>query len=296
MMITGACRGAGWAPVPDPRSLVPRPVGVATAAAVVLVGGRSSRMGVPKAALEWHGSTLVQRTVAMLARTLSGPIVVVRAPGQPLPAMSREVEVVDDAVGGQGPMQGIADGLGAVGARSAVAFVCSTDLPFLHPAFVRRVLAGLRPDLDVVIPVARGYSQPLAAAYRTAVLPRIRELIKADRLRPVMISDAVRALRMDDAALLQDPQLRRVDPELDSLLNVNRPEEYAAARTRSEPSVLVWWRGMAASVDAGTLGRAASNLGLRPDLPGIIGLNGVPVAGDADLPLVSGDVVVFWAD
>ncbi|MGH3167275.1 MAG: molybdenum cofactor guanylyltransferase, partial [Trebonia sp.] len=35
---------------------------MATSAGVVLAGGRSSRMGTPKAALEWHGSTLLYRT------------------------------------------------------------------------------------------------------------------------------------------------------------------------------------------------------------------------------------------
>ena len=34
---------------------------------MVLAGGRSSRMGTPKAALEWHGSTLLRRTVGILA-------------------------------------------------------------------------------------------------------------------------------------------------------------------------------------------------------------------------------------
>ena len=54
-------------------------------AGVVLAGGRSSRMGTPKAALEWHGSTLLYRTTALLARTVTGPVVVVAAPGQELP-------------------------------------------------------------------------------------------------------------------------------------------------------------------------------------------------------------------
>lgn len=54
--------------------------------------------------------------------------------------------------------------LAAVGERAEVAFVCSTDLPFLHPAFAGRVL--LREltdgpdDVDVVLPVAHGFRQP----------------------------------------------------------------------------------------------------------------------------------------
>ena len=39
-----------------------------------------------------------------------------------------------------GPIQGLAAGLAAIAGRAEIAFVCSTDMPFLHPAFVRRVL------------------------------------------------------------------------------------------------------------------------------------------------------------
>ncbi len=58
-----------------------------TSGGVVLAGGRSSRMGAPKAALEWHGSTLLRRTVAIVARATGGPVVVVRANGQDLPGL-----------------------------------------------------------------------------------------------------------------------------------------------------------------------------------------------------------------
>ena len=64
-------------------------------------------------------------------------------------------------------MQGLAAGLAAIADRAGAAFVSSTDMPFLHPAFVRRVLRAVAEGADVGLPVARGYPQPLAAAYRT---------------------------------------------------------------------------------------------------------------------------------
>ena len=39
-------------------------------------------MGRSKSGLEWHGATLLFRTAAVLARAVTGPVVVVRAPGQ----------------------------------------------------------------------------------------------------------------------------------------------------------------------------------------------------------------------
>ena len=75
-----------------------------------------------------------------------------------------------DARPGLGPVQGIASGLAALAGRADAAYVSSTDAALLHPAFVRRVLAGIADDVDALVPEARGYRQPLAAAYRTSIV------------------------------------------------------------------------------------------------------------------------------
>src|SRR5687767_2835855 len=130
-------------------------------------------MGEPKAGVEWHGSTLLRRVVGLVARGVDGPVVVVRALGQELPPLPASVELVDDSALARGPLEGIATGLSAVQDRAAHAFVCSTDLPLLHPAFVCAVTrAGA--DVDVALPVVDGHRQPLAACYRTSLAGRAR--------------------------------------------------------------------------------------------------------------------------
>ncbi|MBA2530034.1 MAG: NTP transferase domain-containing protein, partial [Euzebyales bacterium] len=137
------------------------------AAAIVLAGGRSLRMGTSKAALEWHGSTLLRRVVGIVSRAVDGPVLVVSAAGQPLPELGPDVRVLEDPRQGLGPLQGLAVGLAAAADIAPVAFVCSTDLPFLHVAFVRHVLRAFDDGVDVVLPHVRGFRQPLAAGYRT---------------------------------------------------------------------------------------------------------------------------------
>jgi molybdenum cofactor guanylyltransferase len=203
-------------------------------AGVVLAGGRSSRMGSAKSALEWYGSTLLRRTVSVVGRAVAGPVLVVGAPGQELPELPPSVEVLRDPQEGRGPLQGIAVGLAALAQRADVAFVCSTDLPFLHPAFVRAVVTAVGPDVDVALPVARGYPQPLAAAYRTDLAPLVAKLVAADRLRPAFLFEECRTVRLDDAALRADPVVAALDPDLDSVVNVNEPGEYDLARARPE--------------------------------------------------------------
>ena len=227
------------------------------AAGVVLAGGRSSRMGRPKSALEWHGATLLHRTAAVVGRVVTGPVVVVRAPGQPLPELPPGVETVADPVEGLGPLQGVAAGLAAVRDRAGIAFVCSTDLPFLHPAYVRRVLAGLDdPAVDLVLPLVRGFRQPLAAGYRTALAGLIEQRLAAGDRSPSRLPEHCRAVLPDEPALLADPALARADPDLDSVRNVNDAAGYEQARARPAPAVLVNGRPAIAA----TLGEAGLSL------------------------------------
>jgi molybdopterin-guanine dinucleotide biosynthesis protein A len=259
-------------------------------------------MGVPKSGLEWHGSTLLYRTTALIARTVDGPVVVVGAPGQVLPVLPSGVEVVTDPVEGLGPMQGIAAGLAAVADRAASAFVCSTDMPFLHIAFVRRVLRDLAaPGVDMVLPVARGFRQPLAAGYRTALAGLITDLVAEGDLRPGMLSKHCRVVQLDNAALLADSTLARYDPELESVVNINTPEDYAQANERPPAEITVQCFGALAgsgrrgarSIRAATLGEAASGVGLALDRHVVAALNGDQITRDGQLPLVAGDSVAF---
>jgi molybdenum cofactor guanylyltransferase len=259
-----------------------------TAAGIVLAGGRSSRMGTPKAALEWHGSTLLRHVVGLVARGVGGPVVVVRAPRQALPALPADVAVVEDAREGRGPLQGLAAGLAAIDAEAA--YVSSTDAPLLHPAFVRCVLRALDDDVDVVLPRAHGYPQPLAAVYRTALLERIEDRLAAGRVRLGELFDDCRVRRLDEAGLLADRELAAADPALDSLLNLNEPGDYEAARARPAPEVTVVGVG---SVRAATLGAAAAAAGVAVD--DVATLNGDQVDRDPGLPLVAGDEIAFAA-
>jgi molybdopterin-guanine dinucleotide biosynthesis protein A len=284
------------------------------AAGVVLAGGRSSRMGTPKACLAWHGSTLLYRTAALMGRTVTGPVVVVVGADDgdawELPDLPPGVVVARDPAPGLGPLQGIAAGLAAVrtggaagvGAGTAgragaagpagafaAAFVCATDMPFLHPAFVRAVLAALSDD--VALPVARGHRQPLAAAYRVGLEASVVALLAEGGRTPGELFARSRVTVLDDAALRADPAVARLDPELESLTNVNTPAEYAAARARPPAPVVVEHAGARHTVRAATLAEALAGVGGRRCSSVL--LNGVPVAPDPGLPLVTGDALVL---
>jgi molybdenum cofactor guanylyltransferase len=270
----------------------------------VLAGGRSTRMGRPKANLEWHGSTLLHRVTGIVGRAVAGPMVVVRAAGQELPELPPGVRVVEDAAEGRGPVQGLAAGLAAVAGEAELAYVSSTDVPLLHPAFVRAVVrAASEDDVDVALPVVHGFRHPLAAAYRTTIVGVVEELIAEDQMRAGNLFERSRVRELSEEDLLRDRELAAADPELLSVLNVNEPDEYERARARAAPSVTVRRFGTLATslgrepieIRAATLEAAARAAGVPLDRNVVAALNGDQITRHPELPLAGGDEVAFLA-
>ncbi|HMF61437.1 MAG TPA: NTP transferase domain-containing protein [Vicinamibacterales bacterium] len=190
------------------------------ATAIVLAGGKSSRMGTPKALLPFDNEPMIVHIVATLQR-LFAEVVVVAAPGQELPAM--RVTLVRDDVPHQGPVGGIYYGLTA--AAGDIGFVTSCDSAFLNPRLIERLVAQI-PQHDVVVPHWQGRFQPLHAVYRRSVLPLLEAQLARGELRPVYLFEKVRTLRMDE------DEIRRFDPDGSSFFNMNSPEDYAEALKR----------------------------------------------------------------
>ena len=206
--------------------------------------------------------------MGVVGRAVDGPVVVVRAPGQALPQLPEGVEVVEDAREGAGPLQGLAAGLAAVRDHAPVAYASATDVPLLHPRFIHRLLAALDDDVDVVLPDVGGFRHPLAALYRTELADVVERLIADDRMRLAFLFEACRVRRLDADALLADPALAALDPDLDSLLNLNEPSDYEAARARPGPEVTVRISGAVRRVNAATIARGCRRRRAEPRRPG----------------------------
>jgi molybdopterin-guanine dinucleotide biosynthesis protein A len=192
--------------------------------AVILAGGRSSRMGTPKAALRFEGVPLLTHLCERLAPFFP-EIVVVRAPGQELPWGAAGppppgVSVAEDAVTDQGPVAGICAGLAAT--RAELAFVVSCDVPFLNPRLGARMVE-LTEGYDVVVPQWEGRLHPLQAVYRGRVLPLLEEQLASGRRRAVDLYERVPVRK------LSEEEIRAVDPLGRTFLNMNTPKEYQEA-------------------------------------------------------------------
>ena len=178
-------------------------------------------MGRPKAWLPF-GSELLLPRVVRLASEVVAPLVVVAAPGQEVPPLPPTVTVVCDDQPERGPLQGLCAGLEALRGRCDAAFLSSCDVPFLKPAFIRRLIELLG-EYPIAVPHVEGRHHPLAAVYRLDVLAEVRRLLAEDRLRPVFLFDAV------PTRVVEAPELAEADADLRTLWNLNTPADYETA-------------------------------------------------------------------
>ncbi|MGH9387452.1 MAG: molybdenum cofactor guanylyltransferase [Vicinamibacterales bacterium] len=192
-----------------------------TTGAIVLAGGRSTRMGTPKATLPFGPETMLQRVVRLLSFVVS-PIVVVAAREQQLPELPDDVLIARDEREARGPLEGLRAGLKALPDSVDNAYVTSCDVPLLVPGFVGRMIELLG-DHDIAVMEIDGFAHPLSAIYRRATLSHVESLLAQDRLRPAFLFDAVRTRRVQPA------EMTSVDPELRTLRNLNTREDYVKA-------------------------------------------------------------------
>jgi molybdenum cofactor guanylyltransferase len=198
---------AGAQPIPD-------------ATAIVLAGGKSSRMGRPKALLPFDNEPLIVHIVRALNRIFA-ETVVVAASGQEMPSLP--ATLVRDEMAYQGPVGGITYGLKAAGKK--LCFVTSCDVAFLNAPLISHLMSRI-PNYHVVVPYWQERLQPLHAAYRRSVLPLFEDQLERGELRPIYLFDRVPTCKIGE------DEIRRFDPEGLSFFNMNTPDDYEHALQR----------------------------------------------------------------
>jgi len=201
---------------------------IVAASAIVVAGGRSSRMGRPKASLDFAGVPLLARIISELKRRFA-EIVVVAAPESEdsLQIDVPAIKTIRDEIAFQGPSDALRRGLDAV--TNEIAFACSCDLPLLDSDVAAAIVAMLG-DFDAAIPIVGAKLQPLHAAYRKRCAGALAALATRGESRLVAIADAVNTRRISENDLLV------LDPHLLSFFNVNTPDDCAEALSLLGPS------------------------------------------------------------
>jgi molybdopterin-guanine dinucleotide biosynthesis protein A len=189
---------------------------------IILCGGHSTRMGLPKATLPFGPEPMVARVARLLGQAVPR-LVVVAAPGQELPPLQAGIVVTRDRREGRGPLEALAAGLAAAqDAGIDAAYVTSCDVPLLVPGFVTRVF-DLLGQHEIAVPREGEFHHPLAAVYCVSVLGVVERLLAEDRMRPFFLFQECNTREVAPA------EWHDVDPSSATLKNLNRPEDYLSA-------------------------------------------------------------------
>ena len=189
-----------------------------TLGAVVLCGGQSTRLGVDKQELIFDGQTFLERIVSALT-PVTRRILLVGNVNRDRHQLPDSVSIAQDQRPDKGPLEGIRVGLEALANDCEYAFVSSCDVPLLTGALVQFLVKRLS-DRDAIVPTKGPRRYGMTAIYRTKLHTAIGKRIDQDKLRVCDLTEGFDVTDIDAEAL------RVVDPELDTLTNINSAADY----------------------------------------------------------------------
>jgi len=162
------------------------------AAAVLLAGGHSSRMGSDKRYLDIKGTPLIEHIYNQLDDSFAR--VLLSVAGEPVPGLPSDCQI-PDRYPDTGPMGGVASVLEE--SDFHINFVTACDIPYIPVSLVQEMLR-LSKRYDIVVPVdSNGKLETLFAVYSRAVLPLMKELLKGGERRIRMLYDRVDTCYVD---------------------------------------------------------------------------------------------------
>ena len=186
-----------------------------TDTAIILAGGKSSRMGEDKAFIELGGQTLLDRAIEKMSGFFSEIIVVINRGDFADP----RIKTVKDRIADRGPLGGILAGL--EGSSSPYNFVTACDMPFTNTKLMK-LLVGIG-EADVVAPRTERGVQPLCAVYSKNCIPRIEHYILEAGRCPISFFKQIKL------KCVSRERVSEVDPEMMSFFNINTPQDLKQA-------------------------------------------------------------------
>ncbi len=186
--------------------------------AVLLAGGKSTRMGRDKAFLEFNGRPLWRHQVETLYELAPAQLMIA---GPTREEWSR-YDIIADEAEDAGPLAGVAAGLRRCSAPLLV--VLAIDLPMMTAAFLRSVLESCDENRGLVPTSSRGL-EPLAAIY-----PRTCAALAAASLKTADVSMRSFARHALEQGWLREHEI--TPDNLEIFVNLNTPADYEKSRQR----------------------------------------------------------------
>lgn len=182
--------------------------------AMVLAGGENSRFPTQKAFADLGGEQCIDMIVGLL-RGVSVNIYL--STNSPELFFTLGLRMIGDVLPVRGPMNGICSVLEETGAPCLLAVPC--DMPLLSRDLLE-LLLGRYDGQDAVVPVFEGRIQPLPGIYSGKLAPRMRAMAFSGR------SGLRELLGSANVSTVAEAEIRMVDPEGRTFMNINTVEDY----------------------------------------------------------------------
>ncbi len=197
--------------------------------AVILAGGKSSRMGFDKQFLQIKNRYLLRLHGEVLARGFDQLIVVTNTP-----ELYRDTPftVVSDEIRGGGPLSGIHVGLKAAVSRYVYLLAC--DMPYVNLDYVAYMQGQLQESSAAACVTRFGdWIEPFNAFYSRKLVPAIEDYLASGRKSLYQFLCSCRTL------YIPEQDARRFSPDWEMFLNLNTREEFERWREHcSGPDVV----------------------------------------------------------
>ncbi len=144
--------------------------------AVILAGGKSSRMGRDKAFVEVSGQSLLARQIALVREVGAGEVFISGRAGVDYSTFG--CRVLLDNFPDAGPLSGIERALDVC--TTPLVLVLAVDMPAMNAAMLGRLLASCT-TVRGVIPRTKDGIEPLAAIYPKAALNTLKRELQQGR-------------------------------------------------------------------------------------------------------------------
>jgi FdhD protein len=190
--------------------------------AVILAGGTSMRMGSNKALLPFGAGLLIEAVYRQLRGIFAEVILVTNTPEQYQFLPCRKVA---DLYPGMGALAGLHAGI--FHSTTPAVFAVACDMPFLNEELIR-FLASKLPGFEAVVPCSPTGQEPLHAVYGKECLPEIENFMADGRKK---ILDVIPRFNTRE---ISASEVRLLDPDFSSFININTPEEFHNLGLRAE--------------------------------------------------------------
>lgn len=192
--------------------------------AAVLAGGDSKRMKRDKSLMPLGSKTMIEHVVCSLKDIFDEIIIVTDTP-EMYRDMFAGVRLVGDQIKTSEKNSFVGLYSGVLASKNDYTFVVACDMPFLNKTLIRKMIKLLKGQ-DIIIPMLKGYYQPLHAIYKKSCLNLAKQLILEEKFKISNLIDSDK-LSVD---ILQEDFILKYDPYLHSFLNINTYDEFLKAK------------------------------------------------------------------